>query len=475
MRGDPAQGYVSGVDDRLSPLDASFLHVEDAVSHMHIGSIAIFEGPAPRYEAFVAAVGAKLPGVPRYRQVVRRLPWDMGRPMWVDDPHFNIEYHVRHSALPAPGGDEELRRFVGRIMSQQLDRAKPLWEIWVVNGLEGDRWALVSKVHHCMVDGVSGTELLSLILDLTPDARVADLVAWEPRPAPSLVSLALQALGELALVPIRPAQSLRAAMRVPREALAQLGDVLGGLSSMLGVIRPGPTTSLNGPIGPHRRWAWATACVEDIKRVRAAHGGTFNDVVLACITAGFRDLLISRGESADRIVRTMVPVSVRQRDARGVAVGDGELSNKISVMFAELPVFKTDPVEMLADLTHQMEGLKDSHEAVAGEALTSIGGFAPPILLALGVRFASKGPQRSVNTVTTNVPGPQMPLYAMGRRMLQAFPFVPLGVQMRVTIAIFSYDGQVNFGVTGDYDTAGDLDVLCVGIEKALAGMLAAA
>jgi WS/DGAT/MGAT family acyltransferase len=463
------------VDDRLSPLDASFLHVEDSVSHMHIGSVGIFEGPAPRCEEFVDAVSGKLPRVPRYRQLVRRVPGDLGRPLWVDDPHFNIEYHVRHTALPAPGGEEELRRLVGRIMSQQLDRAKPLWEMWMVDGLEGGRWALVSKVHHCMVDGVAGTELLSLIMDLTPEYLPVEPTELLPRPAPSSVSLMAQALGDIALVAIRPARSLREALRVPSEAVGQLAEVAHGLSSMLGVMRPTPATSLNGPIGPHRRWAWAIATVEDVKQVRARHGGTFNDVVLACITTGFRELLISRGESADRIVRTMVPVSIRPRDARGIAVGDGELSNRISVMFADLPVGEPDPVIRLHDITLQMEGLKDSHEAVAGEALTSIGGFAPPNLLALGVRYASKASQRNINTVTTNVPGPQLPLYVLGRKMLQAFPFVPLGVQMRITIAIFSYNGQVSFGVTGDYDTAGDLGVLCIAIEKGLADLLSAA
>jgi len=467
--------YVSVVDDRLSPLDASFLHVEDSVSHMHIGSVGIFEGPAPRYEEFIAAVSGKLPGVPRYRQVVRRVPGDLGRPLWVDDPHFNIEYHVRHTALPSPGGEEELRRLVGRIMSQQLDRAKPLWEIWMVDELEGGRWALASKVHHCMVDGVAGTELLSQIMDVTPEFRRIDPAEWAPRPTPSSLSLVTQALWDIAMSPIRPAQSLREALRVPSEAVGQLAEVARGLSSMLGVMRPTPSTSLNGPIGPHRRWGWATATVDDVKEVRARHGGTFNDVVLACITTGFRELLISRGESADRIVRTMVPVSIRPRDTGGIAVGDGELSNRISVMFADLPVSEADPVTRLHDITIQMNGLKDSHEAVAGEALTSIGGFAPPNLLALGVRYASKGSQRNINTVTTNVPGPQLPLYVLGRRMLQAFPFVPLGVQMRITVAIFSYDGQVNFGVTGDYDTASDLGVLCRAIEKGLADLLAAA
>ena len=241
---------------------------------------------------------------------------------------------------------------------------------------------------------------------------------------------------------------------------------------MLGLVRPTLPSSLNGPIGPHRHWAWATASVDDVKAVRREHGGTFNDIVLACITSGFRELLLSRGESADRIVRTMVPVSVRPRDERGVAVGDGEMANKVSAMFAELPVYEGDPKVRLRVVTEQMAHLKDSNEALAGEALTSLSGFAPPLLLALGGRLATKGSQRNINTVTTNVPGPQIPLYVLGRKMIEAYPFVPLGGQMRVTVAIFSYNGHVNFGVTGDYDSAPDIDVLCRGIEKGLADLL---
>ena len=243
---------------------------------------------------------------------------------------------------------------------------------------------------------------------------------------------------------------------------------------MLGLVRPTPASSLNGPIGPHRRWAWAGASVEDVKTIRKRLGGTFNDVVLACIASGFRELLLDRGESADRVVRTMVPVSVRGRDGSGRAVGDGRLDNKVSAMFAALPVDEPDAVARLRALSAQMAGLKDSHEALAGEALTSLGGFAPPLLLALGGRLATKASQRSINTVTTNVPGPQLPLYVLGRRMLQAFPFVPLGAQMRITVAIFSYDGQVTFGLTGDYDAAPDLAVMCAGIEKGLAELLTA-
>ena len=330
--------------DRLSPLDSSFLAIEDGVSHMHIASIGIFEGPAPRYDDLVAMVAGKLHLVPRYRQVVDRVPGDLGRPVWVDDPHFNIGYHVRHTALPEPGGEVELRRLVGRVMSQQLDRSKPLWEIWMIDGLGGGRWAMASKTHHCMVDGVSGTELLSVIMDVTPEVHPPEPVDWEPQPRPSPIGLAVGAVADMARSPYEQFRAARAALRVPRSAAGQLVAVGKGMTSMLGLVRPTPASSLNGPIGPHRNWSWASTSVEDVRAVRREHGGTFNDVVLACITGGFRELLLSRGESADRVVRTMVPVSVRPRDAGGLAVGDGVPANRVSAMFAELPVHETDPV-----------------------------------------------------------------------------------------------------------------------------------
>jgi WS/DGAT/MGAT family acyltransferase len=454
--------------DRLSPLDTSFLHVEDDVSHMHIASVGIFEGPPPPFEEVLRVVGAKLALVPRYRQVVRFVPLDLGRPVWVDDPHFAIDYHLRHAALPSPGTDEQLRALTGRVMGQQLDRTKPLWEIWMVEGLENGQWAMLSKTHHALVDGVSGSDLLAVLMDLSPEPAPPPEDHWEPRPQPSSVHLAAEALGALARSPYEQLRALRARTRVPRQALQQVGEVLRGLSSYAGVVRPTPPSSLNGPLGPHRRYGWAETSVDEIKRVRKGLGGTFNDVVLAAITRGFRDLLLSRGESVDRVVRTLVPVSVRPRDDRGTAVGDGTLANKVSAMFAELPVGIGDPVERLHALTAQMEGLKESKEAIAGEALTSLSGFAPPMLLAMGMRLATRVAQRNVNTVTTNVPGPQFPLYVLGRRMLRAYPYVPLAGQVRIGVAIFSYDGQVTFGVTADRDTTPDLDVLLHGIERGM-------
>ncbi|HWC37411.1 MAG TPA: wax ester/triacylglycerol synthase family O-acyltransferase [Acidimicrobiales bacterium] len=458
--------------DRLSPLDSSFLHVEDRVSHMHIGSVSVFEGPEPPFEDFVSMVRGKLPLVPRYRQVVREVPLQLGRPVWVDDPDFNIDYHIRHTALPTPGGEPELRKLVGRIMSQQLDRTKPLWEIWVVQGLEDGQWGMVAKTHHAIVDGVSGTELLAVVMDTSPQTSPPVPDDWHPAPLPSGTRLAAEATVDLARNPYEQLRAIRAATRVPRQAVHQLEEVVRGLSAYAGLIRPNPVSTLNGPIGPHRRYAWASSTVEDVKSVRKGLGGTFNDVVLAAITNGFRELLLSRSEPVDRVVRTLVPVSVRARDIRGMAVGDATYDNKVSAMFASLPVNLDDPADRLHAITEQMQGLKESKEAVAGEALTSLSGFAPPMLLALGMRVAGRVGQRNINTGTTNVPGPQFPLYAAGRRMLKSYPYVPLFGQVRIGVAIFSYDGQVNFGVTGDYDTAPDLDVLCRGIERGMSQML---
>jgi diacylglycerol O-acyltransferase / wax synthase len=443
----------------MSALDASFLEIEDAVSHMHIGNVAIFEGPPPRYAQLRAMISGKLALVPRYRQIVRFIALRVGRPVWIDDPHFNLDYHLRRTGLPAPGGEGELRRLVGRLMSQQLDRGKPLWEMWVVEGLERRRWALVCKTHHCLIDGVSGTDLFTVLLDSepTPANRSGD-AAWCPQAAPSDLEL----LGRALIASLASPYELARALRAPRQLARQGADAVRALAGMRSVIRPTPRSSLNGSVGPHRRWAWARAQLADVKLVRGALGGTVNDVVLACVTGGFRALLSARGESVERVLRTMVPVSVRAPGERGV------YNNRVSAVFAELPVAVDSPVGRLDSIRDQMTGLKQSKQAVAGEVLTSLGGFAPPLLLALAERLGTRVPQHNVNTVATNVPGPQYPLYAAGRRMREAFPYVPLAGHVRVAVAIFSYDGALTFGVTGDYDTAPDIDVLCGGIERSL-------
>jgi diacylglycerol O-acyltransferase len=451
----------------MSPLDASFLHVEDAVTHMHIGSVGIFEGPAPGPDEVRSAISRRLGLVPRYRHKVRFVPLALGRPTWVDDPHFNLDYHVRRTALPAPGGDDELRNLVGRVMSQQLDRTKPLWELWVAEGLGNGRWALISKTHHCMVDGVSATDLLSVILSRDRQPEDDDLADWSPDPEPGSAELIAHSLALRAASPYEAVRTVLAAARGPRRVARKTLETSRGMANFRTLLSPGAASSLNGPIGPHRRWDWARARLSDVKQIRSRHGGTINDVVLTVIAGGFRDLLLSRDEQVDgRVIRSLVPVSVRTDDEKG------SYNNKVSAMFAELPVGLDDPVERLGSVHEQMQELKQSGQAVAAERLTALSGFAPAVLLALAGRVGTRLPQSAVNTVTTNVPGPQQPLYLVGRRMLEAFPFVPLGGQVRIGVAIFSYDGAVNFGVTGDADTARDIGVLCRGIERGVSELL---
>jgi WS/DGAT/MGAT family acyltransferase len=344
--------------------------------------------------------------------------------------------------------------------------------MWVVEGLDEGRWALISKTHHCMVDGVSATDLLSVILSQEREPEPAKGESeWTPQPEPSAAGLVAHSLALRAVSPYEATRTALSAMRGPQRLASKTVETTRGLLNMRGLLNPSPAaSSLNGPIGPHRRWDWARARLSDVKQIRAAHEATINDVVLAAITHGFRRLLLSRDEAVKgRVIRTLVPVSVRAEEEHGT------YDNKVSAMFAELPVEIEDPVERLQAVHDQMQYLKQSGQAVAAERLTALGGFAPAMLLSLAGRVSTRLPQSSVNTVTTNVPGPQRPLYLSGRRMLEAFPFVPLGAHVRIGVAIFSYDGGINFGVTGDYDTAPDIAVLCEGIETGIQELLSAA
>jgi diacylglycerol O-acyltransferase / wax synthase len=450
----------------MSPMDASFLHIEGPANPMHIGGVSIFEGPAPPFERLEQMVEGKLDAVPRYRQKVRFVPLGLGRPVWIDDPHFNLSYHLRHTALPAPGDDETLRRTAARIFAQHLDRSKPLWEIWMVEGLSENRWALLSKVHHCMVDGVSATDMMSVMFDeasTSPPSR-----PWQPAPEPSDTELLVRTLTRRTLNPSEQVRSLRAALRAPRTTLGQAGDVVRGMASSARILRPLGSSSLTGPVGPHRTWSWGRARLSDVKAIRTEFGGTVNDVVLTLVSGGLRDLLEARGEPvADRSIRSLVPVSVRQPGERGV------YNNRVSAMFAELPVGVADPGERLATVRAQMDGLKASKQAVAGDVLTSLSGFAPPMLLALGARIGARAPALGVQIGVTNVPGPQVALQTLSRRLLESFPFVPVIGQVRTSVAIFSYDGGLYFGVTGDYDSSSDVDILTAGVERAMGELLA--
>lgn len=464
--------------DRLSPLDASFLHIEDGNpnSQMHVGSVGIFEGPPPDHDAMRAVLRSRLHLLPRYRQVVRTVPGGIGRPVWVDQPGFSLDYHLRRTALPAPGDDDALRRLVGRVMSQRLDRTKPLWEIWVAEGMADGTWAMVSKVHHAMIDGVSGAEMMAILLDLSPEVSSYDEEPWDPEPEPSDVELVADALKNLATSTYEQARVAGRAFRRRHAVAEQVREVARGLTSMAGIVAPAEHWSLVGQISAHREWTWASTTIDDIKTIRKEFGGSVNDVVLAAITAGFRDVLVNRGEDVtDHVIRSLVPVSVRAKRDDGAATSDGTMDNKVSAMFANLPVGIDDPVERLDAICEQMRDLKESKQAVAGEALTSMSGFAPPALLALGTRVAARfaGSVSNLHTVTTNVPGPQIPLYSLGRRMLATMPYVPLSAPLRTGVAIFSYDGKVTFGITGDVGHTDDIDVLARGIEAGLAELLA--
>jgi diacylglycerol O-acyltransferase / wax synthase len=448
----------------MSPIDAIFLHAEDGVTHMHIGSCSIFAGPSPSIGEITELIESKLPLLARYRQKVRFVPAGLGHPVWVDDPNFNLSYHVRHSALPSPGDEHDLENLMGRLMSQELDRTRPLWEVWVIEGLPADRWALITKVHHCMVDGISGTDLMAVLLDTDRAARTQPLQPWTASPEPSDTWLTVHALARLAWTPTHQFAAWRAAGLHPRRAFNQLSDVAGGLRSFATrMLTPTKPALADGAIGAHRRWAAGRCTMDDIKTVRNAFGGSMNDVVLSAITGAFRALLITRGDPVEGVVlRSLVPVSVRHAD-------DHTWNNQVSLIIAELPVGIADPVVRLEAVHAHMAGLKTSHQVTAGEAVVATAEFIPPVLLALGARAAMtmlrKSPQRTINTVTTNVPGPQFPLYALGCEMLEYLPFVPLSEGVPIGVAILSYNGQVTFGITGDYDAAPDVHFMAEQIE----------
>jgi WS/DGAT/MGAT family acyltransferase len=459
----------------MNPLDAWFLYAEeDGVNHMNILSFIILEGPPPAYEELLALVESKLPQLPRYRQVIRPLPLQIARPVWVDDANFDLQFHVRQTALPSPGDDTVLERLISRLMAQQFDRSRPLWELWAVEGLEGGRWALLSKLHHAMVDGVSGADMVSILLDKDPDARPAKTRRWRPTPAPSTLEILAGSAKGVATSPVELARAAKAAVAAPRHVAA---TALAGVTAGHRALRGGSAKSLNGPIGPSRRYTWTSYSLADVKRVREQLGGTLNDVVVATAASGFRALLLSRGEDLEgRSVRVIIPIALHARDARGTAVAAGLYENRITGVFADLPVGEPDPVERARLIREQLAALKASREGVAGDALTKLSGFAPATFLALGQRAAAQMRQGTINSVVSNVPGPQVPLYALGRKVLAAHPSPPIfPVGARMAVAVFSYNGGLHFGLIADYSTVPDVHVLRDGIRAGLDELLAAA
>jgi diacylglycerol O-acyltransferase len=456
----------------LNSLDASFVDAEDQdrQTSFAIASIAIFEGPAPSFEEFVTAIERRLPLVPLYRRKLRKVPLNLGSPVWIEDPNFDLRYHVRQTALPAPGGDQELRRLMARVMTQRLDRDYPLWEYWFIEGLSDGRWALISKVHHCMVDGVSGTDLYRVLFDLSAEPSPPPPADDRTVPAePSGLELAARALLDLALLPVREGSALRRAVTNRDTAVRQAADALQGMARMAGALWPATGSSLTGPIGQQRRYTWARASLDDVKTIKRELGGTVNDVFLAAISSGFRALLLARGEEpGPAMVPSLIPVSVRNPGEESI------YENRVSALVANLPVHIADPVERLAAVRAQLADLKASKEATAGEAVVSMGRLTPFPLASMFVRLAFSLPQREIVTVTTNVPGPQQPLYALGRRLIEIIPYVPIATRLRVGVSIFTYSGNVTFGITGDYATTPDIAVLEHGIEDGICELLAA-
>ena len=444
--------------ERLSALDSEFLDLEDGAVHMHIAGACVFSGPPPSLRDVEALIDSKLHLIPRYRQRVRTVPFELGRPVWIDDPHFDIDYHVRRTALPAPGDDAAFCTLMGRLMSHPLDRDRPLWEVWLVEGLEGGEWALVCKVHHCLVDGIAGVGLLTILLDLGADAPLGDAPAWSPRSEPSAACKVLDAWAALVADLGRTTGALAGGLLHPAGTLGAAVATGEGAVRFLRRLVPTRRVSIEGPITAHRVWAHSTTGLAEVKTIGRVFGGTVNDVVLAAVAGGYRALLVAHGDDPETaVLRSLVPVSTRHEDSQGIP------DNRLSAVLLELPVGLADPVERLEQVHERMTALKEAHLIEAGEAAVSLVDLAPPMFLGvvsrLTIHSMHRLGQQSLNTVTTNVPGPSVPLYCLGREMLEYRPFVPISHGLRVGTAILSYNGRVFFGVTGD-ETVPDVGVL---------------
>ena len=452
--------------ERLSTIDSLFLELEDRTAHMHVGAVALFEGPPPPYADFLRLIEARLEQVPRYRQRVMFVPGRVGRPVWVDETQFDLEYHARRTALPAPGGEAELKKLAGRLLSQALDRDKPLWEMWLVEGLDESRFAIISKTHHCMLDGVSGVDLATVLMDAEPSTQPPpEPLPWTPRKAPQTAELLLSSVREQLAHPLRMA---REALEPNSEAVKLFGQLFSGLKPLYDVLAMGraPESPLNVPIGPHRRFEMLELPLADVKQVRASLGGTVNDVILATVAGALRSWLTARGTAPQADLRVLVPVSMRTRDERGT------FGNQVSAVFCPLPVTEANPIERLKRIREEMKSVKEKGAAVGAHALSRLSDFAPPQLLAQAARLQAV--TRMFNLVVTNVPGPQFPLYLLGRRMLRCYPQVPLAAQQAVGIALLSYDGRIGVGLIGDADAARDLPALAGSLRASLDELRAA-
>ncbi|MGP0101009.1 MAG: WS/DGAT/MGAT family O-acyltransferase [Solirubrobacteraceae bacterium] len=462
--------------DRLTALDSTFLHLEDHSSaHMHVASVMVFEGTAPTLQELVDHVLGRLHLVPRYRQRLAYVPFDQGRPVWADDPHFNPYYHIRHTALPHPADDAALKRLAGRLFSQRLDRSKPLWEIWLVQSMSGGRFALIAKTHHALVDGISGVDITTVLFDTAREPAPTgggwdSGQTWSAKPLPGPAKLLGEALIERSTVPAEMVRGARALLRAPRRAAKQVKDGLAsvGATTLAGINAPAPPSPFNVDIGPHRRYTFVDADLAKFKAIKDSLGGTLNDVVLASVSLALGRYLRRDGHDTDGLVlKAMVPVSVRSKEQRGA------LGNQVAAMWAPLPVGVQNPAECLHTISTAMEDLKKGGQAVGAQVLTNLAGFAPPTILSQAARLQARQP--FFNLVVTNVPGPQFPLYLLGRRLQVLYPVVPLAQRQALGIAVMSYDGHLGFGLLGDYDALPDLEKIAADLQWAIASLARAA
>lgn len=451
--------------ERLSAQDASFIGLEDSRCHMHVGGVMLFDAGPMRtaeggldIERIQRAIEARLHLVPRFRQRLSYLPYER-LPIWVDDDRFRLAYHVRHSALPRPGDERMLKRLVGRIMSQQLDRTRPLWEMWFVEGLEHDRFALISKTHHCMIDGVSGADLISVIMEPYPNSEPGEPLAWMPRPHPSDARLVFDEARRRLAQPLDVLRAAQQAIRHPEQTLGKVEETVSALAEAFSPsLNPASQLPINTEVGPSRRFDWTDMQVADLKAVKQVLGGTLNDVVLATVSGALRRFCLQRAVDPDTLnVRALVPVSVRAAEEQGT------LGNRITEIIAPLPIHLDDPVERLEAVRITMGGLKESKQALGGEVMTAIAEWTVPNVLVQAVKLGMRS--RPYNLTVTNVPGPQIPLYLLGCEMKTTYPVVPLFENVALVVGLFSYNGGLFWGFTADWETVPDLHDFVEAIE----------
>jgi diacylglycerol O-acyltransferase len=450
------------VPSRLSAIDASFLFMESPHTPMHSGAVAIFQAPPEGFdhERLVKLINQRLPYVPRYRQRVRDVPFGFARPVWVDDERFDVTFHVRRSALPKPGSRQQLNELVARLMSRPLDRSRPLWEMYLIEGLADGSFAIVSKSHEALVDGLSAVDIAQVMLDPTEEPAVVPVDSWRPRPEPTDVELLTQAFTEATTRPAVAVDVVSGAVHDLSRVATRVGERAAGIvSAALAVARPSVPSPLNVPIGEQRRFATVDLVLADVKTIRKTLGGTVNDAIIAVIAGALRSWLMARGVGVAQgdVLRAMLPISIAVPAA---ASGHGA-GNRVSAILVELPVGEADPAVRLQQISYQLAEKAEGSQFVGADAIANIAGFGPPTLHALGARVVgSTMSGRMYNLVITNVPGPQRPLYAAGSRMLAAYPVVPLTQNQALSIGLISYDGGVYLGLYADRDALPDLELL---------------